>query len=225
MAGQCLSQWKVPKAINFALDHWDGMTLFLRDGPLKVDRNAVDVPCAHCHEKTQLMFTSSEGGAKSWAIVGSLVNTARLHELDRRPNWPTCWTASCPGETRAISCASSGWNLEGCEQWKPRHESASPLGFIILQRCHRDIRQNYTLRSLIEPRIIGIAMRWMYPATCLRTSSGSAPPGHKLPNPLSRRDDDVKPVMDGKGIRKHGPAPAAGVHGHNQGKPACSFCL
>ena len=28
------------------------------------------------------LFSGSEGGAESWAILASLVNTAKLHELD-----------------------------------------------------------------------------------------------------------------------------------------------
>lgn len=28
------------------------------------------------------MFSGSEGGAESWAILASIVNTAKLHELD-----------------------------------------------------------------------------------------------------------------------------------------------
>jgi transposase len=32
--------------------------------------------------RRNLLFSGSEGGAESWAILSSLVNTAKLHELD-----------------------------------------------------------------------------------------------------------------------------------------------
>lgn len=40
--GQLFSQSKLAEAINFALNHWDGLTLFLRDGRVEVDSNTVE---------------------------------------------------------------------------------------------------------------------------------------------------------------------------------------
>jgi transposase len=38
MVGQLFSQSKLAEAINYALNHWDGLTLFLRDGRVEVGR-------------------------------------------------------------------------------------------------------------------------------------------------------------------------------------------
>ncbi|WP_157788179.1 IS66 family transposase, partial [Bradyrhizobium elkanii] len=35
---QLFSQSKLTEAINYALNHWDGLTLFLRDGRIEVGR-------------------------------------------------------------------------------------------------------------------------------------------------------------------------------------------
>ncbi len=46
--GQLFSQSKLAEAINYALNHWEGLTLFLCDGRVEVDRNTVE-------RKTQLV--------------------------------------------------------------------------------------------------------------------------------------------------------------------------
>ena len=83
MVGQLLTQSPLAGAINYALNHWDGLTLFLRDGRVEVDTNTVERsmrPIAMGRRNS--LFSGSEGGAESWAILSSLVNTAKLHELD-----------------------------------------------------------------------------------------------------------------------------------------------
>nr|WP_256477635.1 transposase [Bradyrhizobium sp. C-145] len=59
------------------------MTLFLRDGRVEVDSNTVERsmrPIAMGRHNS--LFSGSDGGAESSAILASLVNTAKLHELD-----------------------------------------------------------------------------------------------------------------------------------------------
>ena len=83
MLGQLFSQSPLAGAINYALNHWDGLTLFLSDGRVEVDTNTVERsmrPIAMGRRNS--LFSGSEGGAESWAILASLVNTAKLHELD-----------------------------------------------------------------------------------------------------------------------------------------------
>ena len=83
MVGQLFSQSKLTEAINYALNHWDGLMLFLSDGRVEVDSNTVERsmrPIAMGRRNS--LFSGSEGGAESWAILSSIVNTAKLHELD-----------------------------------------------------------------------------------------------------------------------------------------------
>src|SRR5882724_8373128 len=73
MVGQLFSQSKLAEAINYALNHWDGLTLFLRDGRVEVDSNSVERsmrPIAMGRRNS--LFSGSEGGAESWAILASL---------------------------------------------------------------------------------------------------------------------------------------------------------
>jgi transposase len=83
MVGQLFSQSPLAEAINYALKHWNGLTLFLRDGRMEVDTNTVERsmrPIAMGRRNS--LFSGSEGGAESWAMLASLVNTAKLHDLD-----------------------------------------------------------------------------------------------------------------------------------------------
>lgn len=83
MVGQLFSQSKLTEAINYALNHWDGLTLFLRDGRVEVDSNTVERsmrPIAMGRRNS--LFSGSEGGAESWAILASIINTAKLNDLD-----------------------------------------------------------------------------------------------------------------------------------------------
>src|SRR5207237_5885023 len=83
MVGQLFSQSKLAEAINYAINHWDGLTLFLSDGRVEVDTNTVERsmrPIAMGRRNS--LFSGNEGGAESWAILASLVNTAKLNDLD-----------------------------------------------------------------------------------------------------------------------------------------------
>ena len=83
MIGQLFSQSKLAEAISYALNHWEGLALFLSDGRVEVDSNTAERsmrPIALGRRNS--LFSGSEGGAESWAILSSIVNTAKLHELD-----------------------------------------------------------------------------------------------------------------------------------------------
>ena len=71
------------KAIRYTLGHWTGLSVFLADGRVEVDNNTVERtirPIAL--GKKNAMFAGSAGGGESWAILASLINTAKLHDLD-----------------------------------------------------------------------------------------------------------------------------------------------
>jgi transposase len=71
------------KAIRYTLSHWQGLTRFLDDGRLEADTNTVErlMRPISLGRKNSL-FAGSEGGARTWAILASLLQTARLNGLD-----------------------------------------------------------------------------------------------------------------------------------------------
>ena len=71
------------KAIRYTLNHWAGLTVFLADGRVEVDTNVVEReirPIAL--GRRNALFSGSARGAEAWAVLASLINTAKLHELD-----------------------------------------------------------------------------------------------------------------------------------------------
>jgi transposase len=70
-------------AIDYTLNHWTGLTLFLEDGRLEPDTNIVERsirPVALGRKNA--LFCGDEGGGETWAILASLLNTAKLNGLD-----------------------------------------------------------------------------------------------------------------------------------------------
>ncbi|MCE3249178.1 MAG: family transposase, partial [Geminicoccaceae bacterium] len=71
------------EAIRYALRHWRGLVLFLEDGRLELDTNTVERairPIALGRKNS--LFAGSDGGARHWAIVASLVATAKLNGVE-----------------------------------------------------------------------------------------------------------------------------------------------
>ena len=75
------------EAIRYALRHWPGLVLFLEDGRLELDTNTVERairPIALGRKNS--LFAGSDGGARHWAIVASLVASAKLNGVE-----PQAW--------------------------------------------------------------------------------------------------------------------------------------
>jgi hypothetical protein len=75
------------EAIRYALRHWTGLVLFLDDGRLELDNNTVERairPIALGRKNA--LFAGSDGGARHWAIVASLVASASLNGVE-----PLAW--------------------------------------------------------------------------------------------------------------------------------------
>jgi hypothetical protein len=75
------------EAIRYALRHWTGLLLFLDDGRVELDNNTVERalrPIALGRKNS--LFAGSDGGARHWAVVASLVATAKLNGVE-----PLAW--------------------------------------------------------------------------------------------------------------------------------------
>ena len=71
------------EAIRYALRHWKGLSLFLEDGRVEIDSNTVErtIRPIKLGAKNHL-FAGSDGGAESWAVIASLIQTAKLNEIE-----------------------------------------------------------------------------------------------------------------------------------------------
>ena len=82
-SGEISRQSSLARAIRYMLAHWNGLTAFLEDGRLSVDTNVVERsmrPIALGRRNS--LFVGSAGGGRSWAILASLINTAKLNGVD-----------------------------------------------------------------------------------------------------------------------------------------------
>ncbi len=74
---------KLAEAIRYALSRWAGLSLFLDDGHIELDNNTVERairPLAL--NRKNALFAGSDEGAEHWAILASLIETAKLNDID-----------------------------------------------------------------------------------------------------------------------------------------------
>ena len=70
-------------AIRYALTRWDALCRFLDDGRIELDNNTVEraIRPIALGRKNHL-FAGSDGGAARWAVVASLLATAKLNDVE-----------------------------------------------------------------------------------------------------------------------------------------------
>jgi hypothetical protein len=70
-------------AIRYTLARWASLTHFVDDGRIEIDTNTVERtmrPIA-LGRKNHL-FAGSDGGARTWAIIASVIQSAKLNDLE-----------------------------------------------------------------------------------------------------------------------------------------------
>jgi transposase len=80
---QILPRGALADAIRYALSRWDALSCFLGDGRIELDTNTVEraIRPVALGRKNHL-FAGSDGGAKRWATVCSLIATAKLNDIE-----------------------------------------------------------------------------------------------------------------------------------------------
>jgi transposase len=77
------------KVIRYAFNHWDGLLRFLDDGRIELDTNIVERSMRpQALTRKNALFAGSDDGADNWAILASLIETAKLNGVD-----PQAWLA------------------------------------------------------------------------------------------------------------------------------------
>ena len=99
------------EAMRYALRHWAGLVLFLEDGRIELDTNVIERairPIALGRKNS--LFAGSDGGARHWAIVASLVATAKLNGVE-----PLAWLTDVL--ERMVSGRTKAHELEQLLPW------------------------------------------------------------------------------------------------------------
>lgn len=113
------------KAIRYALNHWSGLILFLEDGRLELDNNTVEraIRPVTITRKNSL-FAGSDSGGRHWAIIATLVQTAKLNGVE-----PLAWLTDVL--ERMVSGRTKQHELETLLPWnwnKVAEPEAAPTG-------------------------------------------------------------------------------------------------
>src|SRR6059058_1677861 len=99
------------EAIRYALRHWTGLVLFLGDGRLELDTNSIERAIRPISlGRKNALFAGSDGGARHWAIVASLVATAKLNGVE-----PLAWLTDVL--ERVVSGRTKAHELERLLPW------------------------------------------------------------------------------------------------------------
>ena len=109
--GRVSGRSTLAEAIRYALRHWQGLVLFLDDGRLELDTNSIERairPIALGRKNS--LFAGSDGGARHWAIVASLVATAKLNGVE-----PLAWLTDVL--ERMVSGRTKAHELERLLPW------------------------------------------------------------------------------------------------------------
>ena len=71
------------KAITYALDRWDGLTLYVRDGRMEIDNNLVEnaIRPSAIGKKNWLFFGSESGGWQN-AVMYTIVQNCKMHGIN-----------------------------------------------------------------------------------------------------------------------------------------------
>ncbi len=78
-----LPKTHIGKALKYCLNHWEGLTIFLRDGRLEVDNNLTEQQIkAFVIGRKNWLFSDTVAGADSLAVHYGLMLTAKQHNLD-----------------------------------------------------------------------------------------------------------------------------------------------
>jgi transposase len=87
LLGRLSGRSTLAQAIRYALNHWKGLVRFLDDGRFELDTNIVERamrPVALGRKNA--LFAGADSGGKHWAMVATLIQTAKLNNVE-----PLAW--------------------------------------------------------------------------------------------------------------------------------------
>lgn len=86
---QISAKSSLAKAIGYTLARWDGLTAFLSDGRIEVDSNIIERSMKRVAlTRKNSLFAGNAAGGQTFAILASLMETAKLNGVD-----PRAWLA------------------------------------------------------------------------------------------------------------------------------------
>lgn len=109
------------KAIRYVLNHWAGLICFLDDGRLELDTNTVEReirPIVLCRRNA--LFAGNDSGAEHWAIVATLIASAKLNGIN-----PLAYLTDVL--ERIVAGRTKNTGLDALLPWNWRPDSSAEL--------------------------------------------------------------------------------------------------
>lgn len=103
----------IGEALKYIAKYWDGLILFLEDGRIELDSNAVERtirPIALNRKNT--LFAGHDAGAQNWAMVASLIETCKLNAVDPHAWLVATLSAIAQGHKQSDIDALLPWNYK-----------------------------------------------------------------------------------------------------------------
>ncbi len=105
-------------AIRYALNHWDGLVMYLEDGRIEMDTNAVERAMRPIKLTAKnALFAGCDDGAEHWTMLASLIETCKLNEVNAE-----AWLAD------VLTKLVNAWPLARLDEllpWSPAYASAA----------------------------------------------------------------------------------------------------
>jgi hypothetical protein len=101
-------------ALKYIAKYWDGLILFLTDGRIEMDSNAVERtirPIAL--QRKNALFAGHDAGAQNWAMIASLIETCKLNKIEPHSYIAGALTAIVNGHKQKNIEQLLPWNLRG----------------------------------------------------------------------------------------------------------------
>lgn len=96
-------------AIRYGLNHWVGLVLYLEDGRIEMDTNAVERAMRPIKLTAKnALFAGCDDGAEHWALLASLIETAKLNGVNAEH-----WLAD------VLTKLVNGWPLSRLDEFLP----------------------------------------------------------------------------------------------------------
>ena len=80
---QLLPKHPMAEAVGYALNQWNELNVFTRDGAVPIDNNESEREMKRvCLNRKNSLFVGNERGGQTAAILSSLTSTCRRHHID-----------------------------------------------------------------------------------------------------------------------------------------------
>jgi transposase len=113
--GRISGKSKLAEAIRYARSRREALERFLHDGRLDIDSNAVERAIRpQTITRKNALFAGSDGGGKTWATIATLLQTAKMNNVD-----PFAWLA------QTLQRISAGWPNRQLDHLLPFNRHAS----------------------------------------------------------------------------------------------------